>query len=247
MNKNKLILALFSILFLCSFALDKDITEFQKQQVRKIADTYINLLARYANDPNNNPNQPILDLFVNNNVYVYDDLTNENKMFINVYLDNIEVKKYYPLNISLSNNLNSTDVIAKSKPNFSKTDEKSFAQIQIIKKISGKKINKTVSNYLLIDLNTYKIFGISGETEINPLDLWLKGTDYYNKEQYADALLWYEKSANMGYRDAYYSLAIMKLKGIGCKKNSKDGIRLLKIAKNKGDENAAELLLKIEN
>lgn len=67
------------------------------------------------------------------------------------------------------------------------------------------------------------------------------------KESEKEASIWYEKSANQGYAPAQYYLAILYLTGIdGIDKNPEKAIDLLKKAAAQGDQEAINLLNKLQ-
>lgn len=67
------------------------------------------------------------------------------------------------------------------------------------------------------------------------------------KESEREASVWYEKSANQGYAPAQYYLAILYMAGIdGIEKNPEKAIELLKKAADQGDQEAINLLTKLQ-
>lgn len=67
------------------------------------------------------------------------------------------------------------------------------------------------------------------------------------KESEKEASVWYEKSANQGYAPAQYYLAILYMAGIdGIEKNPEKAIELLKKAADQGDQEAINLLSKLQ-
>ena len=117
-----------------------------------------------------------------------------------------------------------------------------------------------------VDLGKIYYFGFSGKKSDPDALLWFKkaaeqgdakgqyqlGQMYTEgkgglKESEKDASIWYEKSAKQGYAPAQYYLAILYLTGIdGIDKDPEKAIDLLKKATAQGDQEAAQLLSKLQ-
>lgn len=69
-----------------------------------------------------------------------------------------------------------------------------------------------------------------------------KGSSYYDKGNYQEAIKWYTKAAKNGYTDAQSELGFMYLNGEGTPVNKTEAVKWLKLAGEKGDAMAQHAL-----
>lgn len=65
-------------------------------------------------------------------------------------------------------------------------------------------------------------------------ECYKKGSDYYLKDNYTEALRWYRKSADQGYDEAYMMLGHMYKSGHGVSKNETEAVNYYRKAAEKG-------------
>lgn len=117
-----------------------------------------------------------------------------------------------------------------------------------------------------VDLGKVYYFGLSGKKDdIEALNWFKKAAEQGDakgqyhlgqmytegkaglKESEKDASVWYKKSADQGYAPAQYYLAILYMAGIdGIEKNPEQAISLLQKAAKQGDQEAIQLLSKLQ-
>ncbi len=216
---------LLGLLLLWGVAQAGNLTDYQKQKVREVVSSYCNLISQFAQTEENadNRSMQIINLFSNENVPTYNDLTDQEVMFFD-YLSTISSDYNHSLTFSFKENINNQKVYGLTEPSFTKTKELIYAEIEMTKTILGEGLKKTIKNVFVVNLKDYKIWGItSTSNETSPYELWLIGIQAYNKKQYSEALEIFEKCANNRHENNVYVIlsqyytGVMYLKKEGCK------------------------------
>ena len=65
-----------------------------------------------------------------------------------------------------------------------------------------------------------------------------RGLDYFDSRQYAEALKWLKKAADLGSSVGQYNLARMYVEGQGVEKNYEKALSLLHLSAEQGDSRA---------
>ena len=79
------------------------------------------------------------------------------------------------------------------------------------------------------------------------LSTWIqKGLEYYDNEDYEEAVYWLRKAANQGHATAQALLGAMYYEGAGVVKNYEEAVYWLREAANQGHEKAKKALAMLE-
>ncbi len=225
------------------------LSDFQKKKVRNVVSEYCNSISEYVSSRDAaESNARIFQLINNSWIRIFDDLSMKPQQDINAYLIGLrpyigKVKFYFKENIE------NVEVTGLSNPNLSKSSEiAKYGEIGLTKIIEKNGQKRTVKNVFVVDLENFKIVTITNERNISPFDLWLAGVKAYNKKNYKEAFKNYKKCADLQKNDNYvalaqYSVAVMQIKGRGCRKNFKQAINYLKKSSKQGHPDAYQLLL----
>lgn len=234
--KQKLTL-LFIILFCFLSAKADDFTPYQQQQIRNTVKQYTNSLAAFASDGNNiAANKTIINLFTNKNNLVFNDLADKyNELTVYQYLNKIMLDYNNKLQIKYLTPIDNVPITGY------KFGSNLYAQVILDKTIAGGGINKTVKNYIYVDVNAgYKLMNIGDKIPVNannltPLQMWQKGLEDFNNAKYSDAVNWFKKGADAGHIESQRFLAILYYNGVGTKQNENIAFNYFYKAAKQGD------------
>ncbi len=241
------VIILTIVTFKSTFAVE-ELSSEQIRDFKTMAKKYCQLMKLYASSQENAELKiRIQGMFSGENVRISDDLSDlkgSTTIMLADYLGSItkDFKHQLQLEYKIIDEV-SVSII----PQLKQKNEKTYAVVELIKHIkNNNSFNRfkdiTVKRKLKINIDTKLIEGISGESVANPSDLFLKASQLYAKHKYKEAYKYYQQSADLGYAKAYYALGILDIKGKGCKKNFKRGIKNLCEASKKGNLSASSLL-----
>jgi len=253
MKKLNLIIVCFLLLSVSVFAA-VNLTKEQETTVRNVVRQYCKLMSEFASNEDNVTNKPkIIELFSGNETTVFDDLITNKETSLNDYLINITGEFNHTLKFTFKG-VEQATIGSITAPKIGSSKDDKFAEIEITKEINiPKKGNKTVKNFIIINLEkNYQIWGIGSNSE-DPVNRFRKGCKSYANKQYEEALNHFEASAIKGYGEAQYRCGCMYIDGKGCKQLKKKereekGLEWLKdaVVHNKHEE-AARALLNLTN
>ncbi|MDR3268472.1 MAG: tetratricopeptide repeat protein [Tannerella sp.] len=182
-----------------------DLTSVQQAKVREVVSQYGKLLSEFASsDAYIGNNEKIERLCANINMSTFDDLKANEQILLGDYLNHIVIDFNHNLSISYEG-IQTAKITGYQAPTLDKSESESeayaFVLIEATKKIKGQGIDKTVKNVFAVNLDDYKIWGISKDALFesdDPYSLLQSGIRYYNNKQYNEALDRFERSAAKG-------------------------------------------------
>jgi len=231
MKVKVLILSILCVFSVSGFS--QKLTPEQEKQARNMARSYCNLLKEFVGSHTYvNNKDKIMGLFSNDigDAYdVFDDMETMRTTVLAQYLGTITAKYVGKTQINFTEDIDKVEMMQYKAPNRKKESVENV-EFVVTKNISGV-VNRTVKNSIVVNTQTGKLAlvdlykPISSSTSIvideteSASSLWLKGLKYYNAKpkQYENAFACFKKAAEMGNNAARYYLAIMLLKGQGCK------------------------------
>jgi superkiller protein 3 len=207
-----------SIIFLCFWGASSalyaaDLTPAQQAKVRAVVSQYCELLSKFASsDTYIDSIYKITSLCSTWNMTTFDDLKENKQILLSDYLHRITNDFNHELSISYEG-IQTAEIKKIQRPSMdkSKSEEDAFALIEVVKKIKGHGLNKTVKNVFAVNLKDYKIWGITKDALFEDDDassMLSKGLVYFSENQYDEALFWFEKSADKGNVEAQFYCGI---------------------------------------